>query len=78
VTNDRYVVPDGEGGWNVVKEGHLRATAHATTKAKAIARARQLVGRDGGGEVWVLNQAGKVIDSNRVGRPRSAAGQRAA
>jgi len=66
MANDRYVVPDGEGGWDVVKEGHLRPTAHPTTKAKAIARARQLVGRDGGGEIWVMNEAGKITDSNTV------------
>jgi Uncharacterized protein conserved in bacteria (DUF2188) len=62
MTNDRYVVPDGNGGWDVVKEGHLRPTAHAPTRAKAIARARQLVGRDGGGEVFVMNQVGKITE----------------
>jgi 1,2-phenylacetyl-CoA epoxidase PaaB subunit len=77
MANDRYVVPNGEGGWDVVKEGHLRATAHATTKAKAIAQARRLVRRDGGGEVWVMNQAGKVTESDTV-RPRESSGRRAA
>ena len=77
MTNDRYVIPAGEGGWDVVKEGHQRPTAHAATKAKAIARARQLVSRDGGGEVWVLNQTGKITDSDRVAPPR-VRGRRAA
>jgi hypothetical protein len=77
MANDRYVVPNGDGGWDVVKEGHLRPTAHAATKAKAIARARQLVRRDGGGEVLVMNQAGKITDSGTV-TSRRATGRRAA
>jgi hypothetical protein len=73
MANDRYVVPDGEGGWDVVKEGHLRPTAHADTKAKAVARARQLVRREGGGEVLVMNQAGKITESDTVGPSRRRA-----
>jgi hypothetical protein len=78
MANDRYVVPDGEGGWDVVKEGHLRPTAHATTRAKAVARARRLVSRDGGGEIWVMNQAGKITDSDTVGPAEVARRRRAA
>lgn len=65
----RYVVPNREqGGWDVVKEGHRRATAHAETQAKAVARARDLVRRDGGGEVRVMSQAGKIVSSDVVKR----------
>lgn len=39
--NDRYVVPSEEGGWDVVKENHQRASAHLPTKREAINRARQ-------------------------------------
>jgi hypothetical protein len=31
--NDRYVVPNSErGGWDVVKEGHKRASDHTNTQ----------------------------------------------
>jgi hypothetical protein len=74
----RYVVPNGKNGWDVVKEGHLRGTA-AKTRAKAVARARDMVRREGGGEVLVMNRAGKITDSKTIagsqgsGRRRSAA-----
>jgi Uncharacterized protein conserved in bacteria (DUF2188) len=77
MASDRYVVPNGQGGWDVVKEGHLRPTDHAASKAKAIARARQLVRRDGGGDVLVMNRAGKITASSTV-RARSATRRRAA
>jgi hypothetical protein len=33
--NDRYVVPNKDrGGWDVVKEDHLRASAHADTRRR--------------------------------------------
>jgi hypothetical protein len=67
-SNDRYVQPGTGGGWDVVKDGHRRATAHAETKEKAIARARELTRRDGGGEVRVMNGTGKIVDSRTVGR----------
>ena len=67
-SNDRYVRPRSGGGWDVLKDGHRRATAHADTKEKAIARARELTRRDGGGEVRVLNTTGKIVDSKTVAR----------
>jgi uncharacterized protein DUF2188 len=67
--SDRYVIPnEKQGGWDVVRTGHRRATAHADTQAKAIARARQLTSREGGGEVRVLNRAGKIVASKTVKR----------
>ena len=47
--NDRHVVPNEErGGWDVVKEGHERASAHTDTKAEAIDRGREIVQNRGG------------------------------
>jgi hypothetical protein len=73
----RYVVPNGKNGWDVVKEGHLRGTARAKTRAKAVAQARDIVRREGGGEVLVMNRAGKITDSNTVA-PSKASARRAA
>jgi uncharacterized protein DUF2188 len=64
--NDRYVVPSEEGGWDVVKENHRRASAHLPTKREAINRARQIVANAGGGEVRIQNQQGRLIDSDTI------------
>lgn len=72
MTNDRYVVPNCKKGWDVVKEGHLRPTGHAETKAKAVAQARAVVRREGGGEVLVMNRAGKITDANTVAASSSS------
>lgn len=75
-SSDRYVVPNSaSGGWDIVKEGHRRATGHAQTKAGAIRSARTIVGKEGGGEIRILNRSGKIVDSNTV---PSARGRRAA
>lgn len=65
--NDRYVVPNSrEGGWDIVKEGHRRATGYAKTKQEAIAHARQAVRKDGGGELRIVNRAGKLTESDTI------------
>jgi hypothetical protein len=69
--SDRYVVPNKErGGWDVVKEGHERASAHTERKADAVARARDIVGNLGGGEIRIANKEGKLIDSDTVRGPK--------
>ncbi|GAB2635982.1 DUF2188 domain-containing protein [Gordonia jinhuaensis] len=64
--NRRHVVPDTNGGWNVQKPGGSRASAHTDTQAEAIARAREIVGNAGGGEVRIHGQDGKIRDSDTV------------
>ena len=65
----RYVQPNKErGGWDVVKEGHRRPTAHAETREQAARRARDLTRQDGGGEVRIMNRSGKIVSSNTVAR----------
>lgn len=68
---DRYVVPNSErGGWDVVKEGHDRASAHTDTKKEAVDRARDIVGNLGGGEIRIADRHGTLIDSDTVRGPR--------
>ncbi len=69
--NTRYVKKATSGkGWDVVKEGHRRATAHGATKAAAVKTARELTRQEGGGEIRILNRTGKVVDASKVSRPR--------
>jgi hypothetical protein len=70
MASTRYVKKASGRGWDVVKEGHRRPTAHGATKADAVNVARELIRREGGGEIRVLNRTGKVVDASRVSRPR--------
>jgi uncharacterized protein DUF2188 len=69
----RYVEKGDDGGWDVVKEGHRRATAHSATKKGAVEAARELVRNDGGGEVRIMNRTGKVVEAATVPRRRRRA-----
>jgi len=72
--NTRYVKKATSGrGWDVVREGHRRATAHGATKADAVKTARELIRQEGGGEIRILNRTGKVVDASKVPRPRKRA-----
>jgi hypothetical protein len=64
--SDRYVVPNPTSGWDIIKEGHRRATGHADTKVAAVRDARSLLRKEGGGELRVLNRSGKVTTSDTV------------
>jgi hypothetical protein len=66
--SDRYVQPRPEGGWEVVKERHERASAVADRKADAVKRAREIVSNLGGGEVRIKNLDTKFHDSDTQGR----------
>jgi hypothetical protein len=69
--SDRYVVPNKErGGWDVKKEAAKRASAHTDLKAEAVKRARQIVRNEGGGEIRIQNQKGRLIDSDTVRGPK--------
>jgi hypothetical protein len=65
-TSARYVRPNLDGGWDVIKEGHRRVSAHSASKAEAVGRARELAERDGGGEVRVMNKYGKLVERTTV------------
>ncbi len=64
--NDRIVQPRAEGGWEVVKERHRRASATADTQAEAIERARPIIGNAGGGELRIKGRNGRFRDSDTV------------
>jgi hypothetical protein len=65
--NDRYVQPNKErGGWDVVKERHKRPSAHTDTKEQAVNRARQIIKNEGGGELRIKNEQGRLIDSDTI------------
>lgn len=64
--NERHVVSDPEGGWDVVKSGAGRVSGHADTQADAIERAREIVRDTGGGEVVIDGPDGTIRDSDIV------------
>lgn len=67
--NNRHVVPNPNGGWDVVAPGGQRSSAHTNTQSQAIDRATQIVnGLPGGGEVVVHRPNGQIRDSNTINR----------
>lgn len=78
MASTRYVRENADGGWDVVKEGHRRATVRMADRSSAVARARDIVRREGGGEVRVMNKMGKIVDSRTVAEPgtRSSNGRK--
>ncbi|WP_136709737.1 DUF2188 domain-containing protein [Agromyces sp. H66] len=67
-SNNRHVVPNSNGGWDVRAPGAGRASAHLPTQADATDRARQIVSNLGGGEVRIHGRNGQIRDSDTVGR----------
>jgi len=65
--NDRYVQPHKSGGWEVVKEGHKRASAREPTKKEAVDRGRGIVRGQGGGELRIKDREGKrILDTDTI------------
>lgn len=64
--NVRHVVPNAQGGWNVEKQGSTRSSVHAPTQVEAINKARQIVKRAGGGEVYIHGRDGRIRESDTV------------
>lgn len=64
--NNRDVVPNPDGGWDVKAPGASRASAHRDTQAEAVDRAREIVKNLGGGEVRTRGRDGKIRDSDTV------------
>lgn len=58
--NDRDVVSDAHGGWDVRVRGSSRVSSHHATKADAVRRAREIVSNAGGGEVIVHGRDGRI------------------
>lgn len=62
---NRHVVPR-EDGWAVVRPGAGRASGVFPTQREAEIRAKEIVGREGGGEVRIHNREGRIRDSDTV------------
>jgi hypothetical protein len=73
MSNTRYVRKASSGSWEILKEGHRRATAHSRTRDGALKAARTAVRKEGGGEVVLMNRTGKVVGTDTVARPKSRA-----
>ena len=67
---DDYFVKRGDGGWDVIREGDRRPTAHAETQEKAVACAKRLSRREGG-DVLVLGRSGKIAREIKTTVPRA-------
>jgi hypothetical protein len=70
-TANRNVQPSKRlGGWEIVRAGSRRASEFDETKAGAVRKARALVREEGGGEVRIKNDRGKVVELKKVRAPR--------
>lgn len=58
--NNRHVVPNPNGGWDVVKPGSTRASSHHDRQSDAIDRGRDIVGNAGGGELNIHGRDGAI------------------
>jgi uncharacterized protein DUF2188 len=63
---NRHVVPNPEGGWDVKKPKADRASSHHETQAAAEQRAKEIVGNAGGGEVLIHGTDGQIRDKDTV------------
>ena len=77
MASNRYVKQNAGGSWEVLKEGHRRSIVQASSKQAAVDRARSAVRREGGGEIRIMNRAGKMIESRNVTTGVASAGRRA-
>ncbi|MGW0634121.1 DUF2188 domain-containing protein [Nocardia salmonicida] len=64
--NERHVVQNPNGGWDVRKPNAERRSGHAGTQAEAIGIAKQILGNDGGGEAVIHGTDGKIRASDTV------------
>lgn len=65
-SNNRHVIPNPNGGWDVRAPGADRASTHHDTQGQAIDRAREIVHNAGGGEVVIHRPNGRIRDSDTV------------
>lgn len=73
MTDKQYVQPNKKaGGWEILKKGQRRATVHAATQEQAVAKARTLARREGGGEVRIKDRTGKISETVVVRSPARA------
>ena len=57
--NNRHVVPNADGGWDVKAPGAKRSSSHHDTQRDAEQRAKEIVRNAGGGEVRIHDRKGR-------------------
>lgn len=65
-TNDRHVVRNEDGGWDIKAPDAQRRSGHEDTQAAAIDRAREIVSNAGGGEVVIHGRDGRIRDKDTI------------
>ncbi|GAA2368189.1 DUF2188 domain-containing protein [Dactylosporangium salmoneum] len=64
--DERHVVRNPNGGWDIVAPDAQRRSGHADTQAAAIDRAREILGNRNGGEIVIHGRDGNIRDSDTV------------
>ena len=64
--NRRIVSPHPDGGWQVQKPGASRASARTRTQKESIDRGRVILEGDGGGELTIKGEDGRIRDSDTI------------
>lgn len=64
--NNRHVVPNGDEGWAVRREGASRDSGHYGTQREAADAARRMTHNSGGGEVVTHRPDGRIRDSDTI------------
>lgn len=65
-TTSRHVVGTEDGRWAVKAPGSQRASSVSRTQREAIAKARDTVRKQGGGEVRIHGRDGRIRDSDTI------------
>jgi len=68
--NQRHIVPNPEGGWDVKKPGAQRSSAHLPTQADADHRAAEILRNEGGGERVTHNRQGEIRSKDTIAPAR--------
>lgn len=64
--NERHVVPNPDGGWDVRAPGASRASSRRPTQQDAIDCAREILSNSGGGEVVIHRRDGRIRDPDTI------------
>ena len=64
--NQRNVVPNPKGGWDVDAPGASRSSGHFDTQRQAIDRGREILHNASGGELRIHGRDGQIRDSDTI------------
>lgn len=54
------------GGWEIIRAGERLASAFDETREGAVKKAKAMVRREGGGEVRIKDDLGKIVETEKV------------